>query len=245
MSADTIAAAVAIAYLAALCMSTTGFGFALTMTPLLTLAWDVKPAIATSVLLSLTTQWPLIIEVRQHVVPSRVVVLLAGFVLGMPVGLVLFDQLDSNSLKVFVAATVIVASIVLFSTPSLSIADRVARPIALAAGVLSGAVGASTSMNGPPVVLYLLGRHKEIEAFRSTILSYFLPAGIVMVSAFAVLGRIDRDVLVTAAACLPAMALGILSGMMLRSRLEPERFRHVVLAVLIVSSAGILISVAV
>jgi len=245
VSADTIAAAVAIAYLAAFCMSTTGFGFALTMTPLLTLAWDVKPAIATSVLLSLTTKWPLLIEVREHIVPSRVVVLLVGFVLGLPVGLVLFDQLDSSSLKVFVAATVIVASIVLYSTPSLKIADRLARPIALAAGVVSGVVGASTSMDGPPVVLYLLGRHKEIEAFRSTILSYFLPTGVVMVSAFAILGRFDRDVLVTAAACLPAIALGILSGTMLRSRLEPERFRHVVLAVLVVSSAGILTSVAV
>lgn len=245
MSVDTIAPAVAIAYLAAFCMSTTGFGFALTMTPLLTLVWDVKPAIATTVLLSVTTKWPLLIEVREHIVPSRVFVLLVGFVLGLPVGLVLFDQLDSGSLKIFVASTVIVASIVTFLSPSLKIPDRVARPIALAAGVLSGAVGGSTSMDGPPVVLYLLGRHKEIEAFRSTILSYFLPTGIVMVSAFAVLGRFDRDVLITAAACLPAMVLGILSGRMLRSRLDPERFRHVVLAVLIISSAGILVSVAV
>lgn len=245
MSVDTIAPAVAIAYLAAFCMSTTGFGFALTMTPLLTLVWDVKPAIATTVLLSVTTKWPLLVEVREHIVPSRVFVLLVGFVLGLPVGLVLFDQLDSGSLKIFVASTVIVASIVTFLSPSLKIRDRVARPIALAAGVLSGAVGGSTSMDGPPVVLYLLGRHKEIEAFRSTILSYFLPTGIVMASAFAVLGRFDRDVLVTAAACLPAMVLGILSGRMLRSRLDPERFRHVVLAVLIISSAGILVSVAV
>ena len=245
MSADTIAAAVAIAYLAAFCMSTTGFGFALTMTPLLTLVWDVKPAIATSVLLSLTTKWPLLIEVREHIVPSRVVVLLAGFALGLPVGLVLFEQLDSGSLKVFVASTVIIASIITFLSPSLKIADRVARPIAVAAGVVSGALGGSTGMDGPPVVLYLLGRYREIEAFRSTILSYFLPTGIVMVSAFALLGRFDRDVLVTAAACLPAIALGILSGTILRSRLDPERFRHVVLAVLIVSSAGILISVAV
>jgi uncharacterized membrane protein YfcA len=245
VSAEIIAAAVAIAYLAALCMSTTGFGFALTMTPLLTLAWDVKPAIATSVLLSLTTQWPLLIEVREHVVPSRVVVLLSGFVLGLPVGLVLFDKLDSDSLKVVVAATVIVASLVLFSTPSLRIADHFARPVALVAGVLSGAVGASTSMNGPPVVLYLLGRYRQVETFRATILSYFLPASVVTVSAFAILGRIDEDILITGAACLPAMVLGILSGMWLRRHIDPVHFRHIVLAILIFSSTGILVSVAV
>ncbi|MCH8815138.1 MAG: sulfite exporter TauE/SafE family protein [Chloroflexi bacterium] len=243
MSADIIAAAVVIAFLAALCMSTTGFGFALTMTPLLTLAWDVKPAIATSVMLSLMTQWPLIVEVRSHVVPSRVVVLLAGFLLGLPVGLVIFDRLDSDSLKLFVAGTVAVASLALFASPALQISDRAARPLALIAGVFSGTIGSSTSMNGPPVVLYLLGRHPDIEAFRATILSFFLPTAIVMVIAFAILGRIDEDVLITGAACLPAMVLGILSGIWLRRRLDPDRFRHLALAVLVVSSAGILISV--
>ena len=38
MSAETVAAGVAIAFLAAVCQSVTGFGFALTMTPLLALA---------------------------------------------------------------------------------------------------------------------------------------------------------------------------------------------------------------
>jgi len=241
--ADIIAAAVVIAFLAALCMSTTGFGFALTMTPLLTLVWDVKPAIATSVLLSLTTQMPLIVEVRSDVVPSRVVVLLAGFVLGLPVGLVIFDKLDSDSLTVFVAATVIVASAALFATPALRISDRAARPLGLIAGMFSGAIGSSTSMNGPPVVLYLLGRYRDVETFRATILSFFFPAAILMVGAFAILGRITEDVLIVAAACLPAMALGIVSGMWLRRRLDPDRFRHIVLAILVVSSIGLLISV--
>ena len=245
MSADIIAAAVAIAFLAALCMSTTGFGFALTMTPLLTLVWDVKPAIATSVLLSLTTQWPLIVEVRSHVVPSRVVVLLAGFALGLPLGLVIFDRLGSDSLTVFVAGTVIVASFALFASPAVQISDRAARPFALIAGVFSGAIGSSTSMSGPPVVIYLLGRHPDIETFRATILSFFLPAAIVTVTAFTILGRITEDVLIVGAACLPAMVLGIVLGMWLRRRLDPDRFRHLVLAVLVVSSAGLLISVAV
>ena len=100
-------------------MSTTGFGFALTMTPLLTLAWDVKAAVATSIVLSLLTVVPNLVEVRAHVVPTRVLIMLAGFVLGMPLGLLLFERLDSNALKVFVAATVIVASIVAYVSPTL------------------------------------------------------------------------------------------------------------------------------
>lgn len=243
MPADTLAAAIAIAFIAAFCMSTTGFGFALTMAPLLTLVWNVKEAIAASLLLSFMNQGPLIFEVRAHVVPRRVAVLLAGFVIGIPLGLYLFDRLDTDSLKVFVASVVIVASIVMFTAPRFEIRDDQATPLGLAAGMISGAIGGSTSMNGPPVVIYLLGRHQEIETFRATILSYFLPAGIITVTAFAVLGRFTEDVLIVAAASIPAMAAGMLSGMWLRRRLDSGRFRTLVLGVLIVSSVGVLISV--
>lgn len=242
MPADTLAAAVAIAFLASFVMSTTGFGFALTMAPLLTLAWNVKEAVAASILLSLMNQGPLIFEVRTHVVPRRVFVLLLGFAVGTPLGLYLFDALDAEALKILVAVVVIAASVVLFLAPRLQIGDREATPFGAIAGIASGAIGASTSLSGPPVVIYLLGRHQDVETFRATILSYFLPAGVVTVTAFAVLGRITEDVLIVAAASVPAMAAGMLSGMWVRRRLDPERFRALVLGVLIVSSVGVLIS---
>jgi uncharacterized membrane protein YfcA len=240
--ADTLAAAIVIAFFAAFCMSTTGFGFALTMAPLLTLAWNVKEAVAASLLLSFMNQGPLIFEVRSHVVPGRVVILLAGFAVGIPLGLYLFDRLDTDSLKVFVACVVIMTCILMFATPRFEIRDDQSTPFGLLAGVISGALGGSTSMSGPPIVIYLLGRHREVETFRATILAYFLAAGIITVTAFAVLGRFTEDVLIVAVASIPAMAAGMLSGMWLRRRLDSERFRTLVLGVLIVSSIGVLIS---
>ncbi len=241
MSAEIVAAAVAIAFLAALCMSTTGFGFALTMTPLLTLTWDVKAAVATSLVLSLLTVVPNLYQVRAHVVPTRVMIMLGGFVLGMPLGLLLFESLDSNALKLFVAATVIVASIVTYLSPTFRI-TRNAGPLGVAAGVVSGALGPSTSMNGPPVVLYLLGLDPGIERFRGTILAYFFPAGVLTVAAFAIAGRITSDVLLVVAAAVPALVLGTLAGTWLRKRLNPESFRSIVLAVLLIASIGVIAS---
>ena len=243
MSAEILVAAVAIAFLAALCLSTTGFGFALVMTPLLTLAWEVKPAVATSVLLSLLNIVPLFVEVRTQIVPSRVLIMLTGFVVGLPFGLLLFERLDSEALKVFIAATVIVASGVLFASPTLRI-KRNAVPLGLMAGAASGAIGSSTSMNGPPVVLYLLGLDREINTFRATILAYFLPAGVLTLTAFAIIGRITGDVLVTSAAALPAMALGSLAGRWARTRVPEELFRLLVLGVLFASSGAVLASAA-
>jgi uncharacterized membrane protein YfcA len=242
LDAETLAAAIVIAFLASFSMSATGFGFALTMAPLLTLVWNVREAVAASVLLSFLNQGPLIFEVRTHVVPRRVVALLAGSAAGIPIGLLIFEKLDPDGLKVLVAAVVILASAILFLAPRFEIADRVATPWGVVSGVVSGALGASTSLSGPPVVIYLLGRHPDVETFRATILTYFMPAGVVTVAAFAVLGRITEDVLILAAAAVPAMVAGMLLGMWLRRRLDSERFRSLVLGTLVASSVAVIVT---
>jgi uncharacterized membrane protein YfcA len=45
-------------------------------------------------------------------------------------------------------------------------------------------------------------------------------------------------------AALPAIALGLMFGAWLRSHVQPERFRAVVVAVLIVTSVAVLVSAA-
>ncbi len=240
MSPELIAAGVAIAFLAATCQSVTGFGFALTMTPLLALAWDIKPTIATSILLGVLILFPLLAEVRGSVSVGRVSGMMVGFVFGVIPGIILLERLDEEALRVMVAATVILASISLYFSPRIASGED-SIPLRLVAGALSGAIGTSTSLGGPPVVLYLLGREPDISSFRATIMVFFLPASTLTLLACIAIGQVTRDVLVMSAASLPAMALGIIFGGWLRRRLDPERFRAIVLAVLVVTSVAVLV----
>ena len=241
MSTEVLAAAIAIAFLAAMCMAVTGFGFALVMTPLLALIWDVKPTIASSVLLSTVALLPLLIEVRGNASMSRVSVLLVGSLAGIPPGVFLLERLDAGALQVMVAATVIVASALLYFSPNLAGGEDTVRG-RLMAGFVSGSIGSSTSLSGPPIVLYLLGRESDVAAFRATLLLFFLPGNVVTILAFALVGQITGDVLVLSVAALPAIALGLMFGAWLRSHVQPERFRAVVVAVLIVTSLAVLAS---
>ena len=241
MTAEVLAAAIAIAFLAAMCMSVTGFGFALVMTPLLALIWDVKPTIASSVLLSTVALLPLLIEVRGNASMSRVSVLLVGSLAGIPPGVFLLERLDAGALQVMVAATVIVASALLYFSPNLAGGEDTVRG-RLMAGFVSGSIGSSTSLSGPPIVLYLLGRESDVAAFRATLLLFFLPGNVVTILAFALVGQITGDVLVLSVAALPAIALGLMFGAWLRRHVQPERFRAVVVAVLIVTSLAVLAS---
>jgi uncharacterized membrane protein YfcA len=243
LSAETLAAAIGIAFLAAACMSVTGFGFALVMTPLLALIWDVKPTIASSVLLSTVALLPLLIEVRGNASMSRVSVLLVGSLAGIPPGVFLLERLDAGALQVMVAATVIVASALLYLSPNLAGGEDTVRS-RLMAGFVSGSIGSSTSLSGPPIVLYLLGRESDVAAFRATLLLFFLPGNVVTILAFALVGQITGDVLLLSVAALPAIAFGLMFGAWLRRHVQPERFRAVVVAVLIVTSLAVLASAA-
>jgi uncharacterized membrane protein YfcA len=241
LTGPVIAGAVGVAFLAAGTQSLTGFGFALVMVPLLSLFWDVKLAVATSVLLGTVAILPLTVEVRRRIRPWKVAPLVLGSLLGIPAGIVILDRIEPAGLKILVAAVVIAASLAVYLAPRMRLeGGGVGSP--LLAGMLSGMLRASTSMGGPPAVLYMLGRESEMEEFRSTLLAFFLPSSLLTVIGLAIAGRMTSEVLATSGMALPALALGLLAGAWLRLRVQQELFRTVVLAVLVLTSIGVIIS---
>ncbi len=241
MTGPVIAGAVGIAFLAAGTQSLTGFGFALVMVPLLSLIWDVKLAVVTSTLLGTVAIVPLTVEVRRRIRLRKVVPLILGSFLGIPAGIVILDRIDPEALKILVAAVVIAASLILYFAPRMRLeGGGVGSP--LLAGMLSGILRASTSMGGPPAVLYILSREREIEEFRSTLLAFFLPSSLLTLIGLAIVGRMTPEVLRTSGVAMPALAVGLLAGAWLRSRVQQEVFRTVVLAVLVFTSIGVIIS---
>jgi len=241
LTGPVIAGAVGVAFLAAGTQSLTGFGFALVMVPLLSLFWDVKLAVATSVLLGTVAILPLTVEVRRRIRPWKVAPLVLGSLLGIPAGIVILDRIEPAGLKILVAAVVIAASLIVYFAPRVRLGGSgLGTP--LLAGMLSGMLRTSTSMGGPPAVLYMLSREREIEEFRSTLLAFFLPSSVLTVVGLAIVGRMTPDVLGTSGAALPALAVGLLAGAWLRSREQQEVFRTVVLAVLVLTSIGVIIS---
>ena len=241
MSNLVLTGAIVIALVAATCQSLTAFGFALVMVPLLSLAWEVKPAVVTSTLLGTVILLPLTLEVREHVRPARAARLLAGSLLGIPAGVVLLDRIDPEALKVLVGAVVIVASLLLYTLPQVSWPEA-RGATSLVVGMISGMLRASTSMGGPPAVLYLLSTEREMEGFRATLLAFSLPASVVTVVALAVAGQVTGEIVRASAIALPAVAVGLILGRWMRAWIDEEVFRTVVLAVLILTSVAIIVS---
>jgi len=243
LSTEVLAAAIAIAFLAAACESLTAFGFALVMVPLLSLAWEVKPAVVTSTLLGTLLLLPLLYEVRGHVRPGWVAPLLIGSFAGIPVGVLILDRIDATALEIVVAGVVIVAGLLVYLSPRVSL-ERPIAPLSLIVGGMSGALRAATSMGGPPAVLYVLTFEREVERFRATLLALFVPSSLLTIAGLAIAGQISEDILLTVAAGVPALVMGAVAGRWLRARASQAVFRLVVLALLFASSGAVLATAA-
>jgi len=241
LSSLALTGAIVIALLAATCQSLTAFGFALVMVPLLSLAWEVKPAVVTSTLLGTVILLPLTLEVREHVSPARAARLLAGSLLGIPAGVVLLVRIDPEALKVLVGAVVIVASLLLYFSRQVRWPEMGgSTPVAV--GMIAGVLRASTSMGGPPAVLNLLGAEKGMQSFRATLLAFSLPMSVVTIAGLTLAGQVTGEIVRASAIALPAVAVGLILGRWMRAWIDEEVFRTVVLAVLILTSVAVIVS---
>ncbi|MGD9702683.1 MAG: sulfite exporter TauE/SafE family protein [Acidimicrobiia bacterium] len=233
MSAGELVAVVAIVFLAASVQTTTGFGFSLTAVPLMALAVDTRTASMLAAVLSLTTSATQAWQGRADIVWPLAKRLCTAAAIGMPVGLLMFARADDRLLRVFLGITTLVLVALLVHGIDLS---RAGRSIDWVAGSVAGVLTTSLSTNGPPLVFVLQGRRLSPAQFRATVTTIFSLTGIVGVGGRVAVGGLTRDVVVACAlAPLPLLA-GMAIGFRLRRRLDPERFRRAVMALLVLAA---------
>ncbi len=229
-----ILAVIALAGVAALIQSMTGFGFALLIVPPLVLLLGPREAVVLANVLGTAIAAVMLLGLHREVQWKTASVLIGASVLGLPVGLLALTQLDPDVLQVLIAATVIVFTVLLIRGYSLG--SRITLQGSLAAGIFAGVLRTSTSMAGPPVVLYLQGTHMPSGVFRSTITAFFFLSGLAGVAVFTIEGTLDARLGLTGLAATPAVLAGLLIGARLYERVGEARFRGVVFAVLIASA---------
>ena len=228
------------------CHSATGFGFVLVAGPLVVAALPPEEAITSLLSLGLlASSLTLLTEARMpNPLWSEAGQILAWGAAGALAGTYLLAQLDTTGLQLLVTATVIVAlaarhrvnrnNKVTKGSDPLGGSDPFLRiPVV---GLAAGALTTTTSANGPPLLLYLLGRRVEAAQMRDTLSVLFIGFAIVGLVALAV-GAADvvfpeGDL---AAAMAGAATAGHVAGRPLFARLAEGHYEQVVTVLLLVS----------
>lgn len=213
----------------------TGFGFALIATPILFFFIDPKIAIVLMVCTGAFVTAALSTIYWKQIEFKRALYLSAGSLIGTPIGSYLLSLLSPAHIKIMVGCVVIVLSLLLMANrfPYL----RPFRFWHLTIGGIGGLLTASTSMGGPPLVLFLLSQNLTKNNFLGTISATGCIASLFSIVLFATMGLIDREILKLSAASLPMLALGLFLGTKALKKIDNKRFRY--LAILIVLASAI------
>lgn len=211
-----------------------GFGMALFSAPLLTLI-DRRlvpgPLIFAALVLTLLVAW----RDRRSVDVRGVKWALVGRVPGTVAGVVALSLLPLHTLTLVFGAVVVLAVLMLaFGIP---LSPRV--PTLLGAGLLSGFMGTTASIGGPPVAMVY--QHAKGPAVRGTLAGYFIFGASMSLTALAIAGRFGMRELGWALWLLPGVVIGFAISARLTRWLDAGRTRRAVLVV--AALAGVIVVV--
>jgi uncharacterized membrane protein YfcA len=155
--------------------------------------------------------------------------------LGLLPGTLILTAVDTLTMKRGIGLVMVVLAILLRIRPGAPFrSEKMAR---FGAGVLSGALGASTSIAGPPIVLIGIKQRWEVESFRATLLVYFTVLSVVIVAFQAQFGLVTQATAVWSASGIPGIAIGFMTATRMRDRVSDENFRR--LGVVLVFGGGL------
>lgn len=236
MSPLEIAAMAAVVMFAAGVQALSGFGFALLAVPLLSLLVVPQHAVVTATGISLATTSVASWRGRHKADQPLAIRLIVSSLVGAPFGLLIIAHAPDGVLRIVLGVVVLAATAALargWGVRETPIVDG-------AAGFVSGVLSTSLSTNGPPLVFLMQSRSMAPETFRSTINQVFVVANVVALVLFAATGMVDGPVALGIVAALPAAFVGVVAGTMARPKVSTERFRHVVLLLLVLSGLSAL-----
>ncbi len=116
-----------------------------------------------------------------------------------------------------------------------------APPVAAIALSTAGVVHGLFACGGPLVVYVVSRRLDEKSAFRATLSALWLIMNVVLVATMARDGTIGRETLLTSAALVPPLLLGLLIGDRLHHALDERTFRISVFVLLFVAASVLLV----
>lgn len=220
-----------IVFFAIFTQSLTGFGLALVSMPLLTAVLGVQTAAPMVALFGFIAEVILLLYYREAVNVRVIWRLILASIIGVPVGILVIRALDEQ--VVLAALGVIVAGYAVYALLKLRL-PAIDGPIwAYGFGFAAGILGGAYNTSGPPVIVYGNCREWPPEEFKANLQGFFLLTTVIVIASHAVAGNYTTEVLRYTLLTLPALAAGVVAGLMLSSRVSAGAFRTIVLWLLL------------
>jgi uncharacterized membrane protein YfcA len=213
------------AFVAGLMRGFAGFGSAMLMAPVFAVLMSPAHMVPIVVSLELPMGAMLFLGARRQVEWSFVAPLSGIAILAMPLGIWLLVSADTNFLTKAISTVVLVFVGVL----ALGWRYRGPRPLplTLAIGALSGAMMATSSVGGPPVLLYMLAAEHPAAKIRANIVGYFFLTTIFLLTFVLAASPTAVAAVIDALVLLPVILLGSWIGSRLAGKAADQLYRRI------------------
>ncbi len=226
---------------AGLAKGTSGMGLPLIATPILASVFGPKQAIVIITIPIVVANSLLVLQGWRALALLRgLVPLLLANALGTVIGALLLAGLNQRTFALLITAMVVVFLLRgerVIGSDSDSRRARLLTPfVGLAGGVMQG----TTSISSPVIGSYFHALRLPPRDYVITIVTVFQLSSTVQVVAYWALGLFTPELVTLGVIALVPMLLALMAGMALRDRLDPVRFRRLIVVLLVASVANLL-----
>lgn len=212
-----------------------GFGFGLFTVPLLLMLYPPATVTALVSSLVLASGWIVLLGTWRTVQVRTVSALIPGATIGVFLGTVVLHRLDPAIIKLIAGIVVMLfAASVLRGWRIDAVHHPLAAPLA---GLVSGTLGTSTGMSGPPVVLLFTTRQFDMQQFRGSITAYFYYVNAIGLSLLILRGIVGWEQLHVVIRLLPAAIVGGFVGRRVLGFVSQSQFQRLTVIMLLLTGA--------
>jgi len=225
--------------LATVTQQLSGFGFALLAVPLMSLAVGPKDAVVIAFVAGAASSGVMSVRLRERIQRPVLRRILLGAAVGLPIGVVGLRQLPEDPLRIALSV-VILGMVVVLATGYRFRSERPRTEVG--AGFVSGVLNGSLGTGGPPIVLVLQAGAVEQHDFRATTTAFFAVCDVVAIPLLVLSGVPTAATWWASLATVPSVLVGTVVGEQLATRVAPDRFRRLILGLLVLAALSSLVA---
>src|ERR1700754_5025071 len=230
ISTNAAVAICVIAFISGTARGFSGFGSALIFMPLASSMASPRLVAALLLIIDFIGSLPLLPNAWRQADRKATAVIVAGALVGVPVGTWLLTRLDPVTTRWIISGFVAALLLLLLSGWRYRGKDHVALSIGI--GGLSGFCSGLAQTGGPPIVGYWLGRPVASQIARANIVLFFGASDFFSLVSYAATGLITPDAIVLSLVVGPVYAIGVWFGASLFGRASEKLFRGICYALI-------------
>ena len=218
-----------------------GVGFPVVAMSILTVFMEPVAAVAlVSIPVLATNGWQAFQANNYSAVFKRFWPLIVTLVVGTWIGGLLVAKVDTDILLAAIGVVAVMFALFSVFSPNLDISPGKERFFGPVTGTVAGVLGGLTTVHGPPVMMYLLALDLKKDEFVGTVGLIWFCGSIPMVIAYIYKGVLGpTEIIGSMMALIPAF-LGLYVGQLLRSKINQQAFKNVLIAALFIIGANLI-----